>query len=73
MIVDLYLELFENDPKVFSKEMTKAYNFAPLSSLMAGSLSSLSNKQVLSCLRILNSEDIQAYNDKFLEELHQRY
>lgn len=47
LVVDLYLELFEDEPAVFAKESTKAYNFAPLSSLMAGTLKNLSNKQVL--------------------------
>lgn len=43
-VVDIYLELFENDPTAFAKNATKAYNFAPLSALMAGQLPSLSNK-----------------------------
>lgn len=35
-VLQIYLDLYENDPSAFSKEATKAYNFSPLSSLMAG-------------------------------------
>ena len=34
-VLQVYFDLFENDPQAFSKENTKAYNFAPLSSIMA--------------------------------------
>lgn len=40
---------------------------------MAEHIKHLTNKQVLVCLKILNSDDIQAFSEKFLEELHARY
>ena len=57
-VVDLYLQLYENDPSLLDKEATKKYNFAPLSTLMADDLKNLSNQHVLNCLKILNTEDI---------------
>ena len=43
-VLQIYLDLYENDPLAFSKEATKAYNFAPLSSLMADQIKHLTNK-----------------------------
>jgi len=53
MILDLYFDLYDNDPEYFahSKDeedsQIKKYTFSPLSSLMAEELMNLSHERVL--------------------------
>ena len=40
---------------------------------MADELENMSHNQVLLCMKILNSEDLNAYDEQFLQKLHDRY
>jgi len=46
-ILGLYFNLFEYDASVFAKETTKQFTLAPLSSLMAEEIDSMSHQRVL--------------------------
>jgi len=41
LVVEMYLNLFSTEPALFSKETTKQYSFAPLSSLMSQEILSM--------------------------------
>ena len=53
MILEMYFNLYESDPETFSKENTSNYTLAPLSSIMATEIQSLSHDKVLVSLYLL--------------------
>ena len=59
MILDIYKQIYARQPALFGSE--HSYSLSPLSSLMAELFDSFQHQDVLECLHLLGSQNLDNY------------
>ena len=67
-VIDTYAELFKVDEAAFAKHVKEeGYSLRPLNAVIADYLPSLSDEELLVCLKMLKSNDIHQFSEPFLK------
>ena len=72
MILQTYKDIYKRSASLF-EDRKHMYSLSPLSALMAELFDSFEHKDVLECLNLLGTKNIDNYSNSFILKLYENY